>query len=612
MNARGAHVRWVTANRIVFPGSAQPDREALYVHGGEIRSRSSLAVHEAECASLATYFGAFPAAYWAWGTPVRQVRLALRVEGAVDVIVRATDVSGNAATLHRSENVTGEWSQQVAIGLDTGWVWCEFVGRAATSDVRDATWQVPNSSEAKASLTVCITTFNRERDCIRLLERIASDPHVFARIDRVVVADQGSRRLSEAAGFAAAAQGLGARLRVIVQPNLGGSGGFSRGMIEAMGEGSSHALLLDDDVDLEPESVSRLLAFAESSTGPGIVGAHMLSLTEPTRLHSYGERVAKKGFWWGPVDPSLSGIDLAEVSIENEPKLSRRVDVDFNGWWMCLVPIPVVRAIGASLPFFIKWDDAEYGLRAAAQGARTVTLPGAALWHMPWTAKDDGLDWQAYFQLRNRLVTALLHGRRRGGGVLSSSFLQDANHIVCAQYGSAALRNLALRDVLLGPAHLDPVLHAGPARASAVLAREGQILVSAPEVPDSSARPAPIKPRGAVASVTRVLAVARHQLRVTGGGGVEVHLPREGGKWWSLGLLDAAVVDAAAGNGAFVFRRDRKTAARALRRAILLRWQLWWRWPNLARQYRQEMHSSSSSAAWSARFTGRSTGIPRL
>lgn len=37
--------------------------------------------------------------------------------------------------------------------------------------------------------------------------------------------------------------------------------------------------------------------------------------------------------------------------------------------------------------------------------------PGAAIWHMAWSDKDDAIDWQAYFHLRNRLVVAALHSR---------------------------------------------------------------------------------------------------------------------------------------------------------------------------------------------------------
>jgi galactofuranosylgalactofuranosylrhamnosyl-N-acetylglucosaminyl-diphospho-decaprenol beta-1,5/1,6-galactofuranosyltransferase len=73
---------------------------------------------------------------------------------------------------------------------------------------------------------------------------------------------------------------------------------------------------------------------------------------------------------------------------------------------MCLIPTRVIREIGLSLPMFIKWDDADFGLRAGEAGFPTVTLPGVAVWHVPWHEKDDTIDWQAYFHRRNRIVAA--------------------------------------------------------------------------------------------------------------------------------------------------------------------------------------------------------------
>ena len=47
---------------------------------------------------------------------------------------------------------------------------------------------------------------------------------------------------------------------------------------------------------------------------------------------------------------------------------------------MCLIPRIVADTIGQPLPLFIKWDDAEFGLRAGAHGFPTVTMPGIAIW----------------------------------------------------------------------------------------------------------------------------------------------------------------------------------------------------------------------------------------
>src|SRR3712207_7609110 len=58
-----------------------------------------------------------------------------------------------------------------------------------------------------------------------------------------------------------------------------------------------------------------------------------------------------------------------------------RSDVEFGGWWCCLVPLAAVREVGLPLPLFLKWDDVELALRAGAAGFPTVALPGASVWH---------------------------------------------------------------------------------------------------------------------------------------------------------------------------------------------------------------------------------------
>ena len=88
----------------------------------------------------------------------------------------------------------------------------------------------------------------------------------------------------------------------------------------------------------------------------------------------------------------------------------RRVDTEYNGWWACLVPATIIRAIGYPLPLFFQWDDIEFGYRARAHGFPTVALPGAGVWHADFGWKDWD-EWHRYFNMRNGLITAALHSR---------------------------------------------------------------------------------------------------------------------------------------------------------------------------------------------------------
>lgn len=620
MSAGDAGADWRCIHRIVLPGDGIPDGAArLYLRAEgpyTLLDRRTLALEPGSHADFGTYFGAFPSVNWIAEANIDRVRLSVDIDGAARVRISGTDASGRVHQI-LAGTASGQWVADVVLDeRSAGWLW--FAVEAVDHVViRNARWSVPEPSSAPraSSASIAITTFDRNDDCVDLIRRLASDPELQGRIVQVVVADQGTRPIRDHPGFVEASSFWGERLRVIEQDNIGGSGGFSRGMIEALDTSASHVLLLDDDVSLEPESVLRMLSLADHAHDEPLIGAHMLRLTAPTQLHSWGEKIDRRRFWWAPVEPALSGVDVAINTPDRTPAMSARYSVDFNGWWMCLIPTSAIRRVGAALPLFIKWDDAEYALRATGAGHRTVTLPGAAIWHMPWTAKDDGLDWQAYYQLRNRLVAALAHSsQRRGGGLLREMFGLDVNHILCLQYGSASVRQLAVADVLSGPEHLVPSLRTRPFDIRARLRDEGQTL--RPQGSDLRVlrAGAPVAPKGTRSKVGRLLRVLSHQLRTPGHVSrrsvdasetrVEIGAVflREEGKWWSLGLEDRAFLRGAAGTEGFLLRRDRRRAARLLGAAVRSTLLLWWRWPELARRYRDATPGLADPETWEGVF----------
>jgi len=596
MTRSDREMSWTIVQRSKMSGPGPTGAHVLYSRGGEgaAKSRDRIDVPAGAVLSLGTYFGAFPAGVWRRTTGIDAIRLSFALGDAATVRVMGTDGKGRVATLAEYLSDRGEVALDIPLTDDLSWLWLELDGGAHGATIGAVTWSVHGVDAPPGALAVCITTFNREADCVRLLERLSSEPEVLRGIGRVIVVDQGTRPLLEHPGFAAAAERLEGRVNLVRQANLGGSGGFSRGMLLAAAGPEEWALLLDDDVDLEPESILRMIALARCAPEPVIVGAHMLSLLEPTVVHSWGERVDRRRFWWTAVDPDLAPVDLAVSALERTPALSVQHTVDFNGWWMCLIPTETVRQIGASLPYFIKWDDAEYGLRAIAAGVATITLPGAALWHMPWTGKDNTLDWQVYFHLRNRLVTALIHGRGHGAfRVLTSTFAQDVNHLLCLQYGSVRARHLALHDVLKGPSHLPESIANRRSDVLDVLELSGQLTTET--MPATLAETQ--APRRGISGLVRV---ALHQLRSSPreAGVLQTAVPSAEGKWWRLGLLDSAALASADGRAWFVLRRNRRAAFRLLVESIGLHVRLLVRWRRLAGAYRSAAPTLASDQTW--------------
>ena len=649
---------WETVQRVVFPDGRDSSLWPLYVDWGnapssaalsalttdrnevplqaaprEIHqpprafSRRSLTVPAGERLSLASYFNAFPAAYWQHWTDVRTVRLDIETKGVGTVALMRSSARGTFTTIE-SETRDGTFAFEVPLDRfgDGGWLWAEIDATVGEVELVSASWRVPRvDRDRRTKLTVGITTFNMPGECIKQANRFLSEPEVLERVAEIIIADQGTRNVVDTAGYEQVQEALGSKLRVIRQPNLGGSGGFSRGMFEMLrNPESDYVLLLDDDAEVEPEGVLRAISFADRALRPTIVGGHMLNLNERTILHSMGEKVNPYKFWWESVDEELSEIDLAQRTIRTDPSMNRRVDVNYNGWWMCLIPKVVVEKIGLSLPFFIKWDDAEYGLRAMEHGFPTVSLPGAAVWHVPWTEKDDGLDWQAYFHQRNRWVAALLHSPYpRGGTFPKTSLATDTKHLLSLQYYPERLRLMGLEDVLQGPRHLHPSLleRAAKGRALAADFDDAQLIKDSAEFPQVKRRKplrqgkSPSKPDNVVEFGLKAFTGALRQLRATDDlsqDHPQAVVTNAGARWWRLSNLDSALVSNAAGSGAWFYHRNPQLFRKYSTRSAALHAELIRNWDRLAREYRAALGEVTSPSSWEAAFKSSDSDTSRV
>ncbi|HET9118784.1 MAG TPA: glycosyltransferase, partial [Pseudonocardiaceae bacterium] len=466
----GAVERLRVLHRVVMPRAEDPpevrplyldEPETLHGRTAEIESRSSVTLPPGRQLSFATYFNAFPASYWKRWTRVEEVVLRVTARGTGRVDLYRSKANGDLVHLEGRQLDTGdgdvelEFRESLAPFEDGGWVWFDVATGRDPLTIADGAWIIDEPLPVRA-LAVAITTFNRPADCVTALAALAEDPAVLDVVSKVFVVDQGNVKVQDHQNFSQVAARLDDRLVVINQENLGGSGGFTRGMLEALRTADiEHVLLMDDDVRLEPESVLRAHAFASATSAPVIVGAQMLNLQLPSQLHAMGEIVDLQTSFWRPAPGSVSAHDFAKLTLRQQPMLHARIHSTYNAWWMCLFPREVLERTGLPLPLFIKWDDAEHGLRAGKCGFPTVTLPGCAIWHMPWTDKDDTTDWTAYFHLRNRLITMAVHSPYNiRPAILHEGFRTTFRHLMAMEYSTVVLRHKAIEDFLAGPEQL--------------------------------------------------------------------------------------------------------------------------------------------------------------
>lgn len=442
--------------RTLFSGPRKWVNDDLYsriVRGVVRRTRAELHLDAGAVVDTNTYFGRFEASYWQRWTSVAEltVRVAVESAGQLDVLVRASDIGSHVRTtdvVHHHGDGMAVLHVPVDTYTDGGAMWLEFHAVDAPATVSEVTWGTTTTSPARrASVAIC--TFNRADDCAATVDSLASDPLVADLIDDLYVTDQGTDLVETREAFQHAAREFGDRLHYLRQPNLGGAGGFSRGMFEATAPGAPgpvDVLLMDDDVRVEPETVLRLFAFAAVTREPMLVGAQMLYLFNPDYLLVSAERTQ--------LDQLKGGLDADEFALRDQSvvdnRQERRIDAEYNAWWSCLVPGEAVEKVGLPMPYFFQWDDIEYGLRCRQAGMPTCTLQGAAVWHADFYWKD-GDDFGQFFSQRNSLVTAAIRQGIDPRGMAKNLGRSVLRAMVGMQYGLAATRMRGIEAFLDGP-----------------------------------------------------------------------------------------------------------------------------------------------------------------
>ncbi|WP_027942474.1 glycosyltransferase [Amycolatopsis taiwanensis] len=562
----------LTAQRGLFSGPSPVVPKDLYAEvrsGLAARSRDSVVLEPATTVSGNTYFGRFPASYWQRWTTAREVRVEAVVTGAGLLAVRASDIEGEPRTVAAQEISDAELTV-VAFDLkidkffDGGALWLDLETEAGQRlTVERVRWTVePPERIRPTAVTIC--TMNRADDCLSNLRALADDLASLDTLDAIYVADQGTDRVDSRDGFAQVAKDLGDKLRYLNQPNLGGAGGFTRGLYEVAGHTETeHAnvLFMDDDVLLEPDLIIRMTAFSNRTANPIIVGGQMLNLLHPHQLHVGAEYARLNTLEPGlPVEHSLTTADLLGVDEETgKPnRQERRLDAGYNGWWSCLIPYEVVKAVGYPLPFFFQWDDAEYSYRARAHGFPTVTLPGAGVWHADFFWKDWD-EWHRYFNLRNSIITAALHSDFNLNLLCRVLTAQLVRYLLGMQYGLSHTLIKAIEDFLQGPEILRDGGVSAMKEIRELRARYPEtIRHDATNVPGIASNDIGIINTAPRPTLQRLTLVKRVIDRLRGRSKFSLGaIPLDEAHWWHVGLFETAVITDASQEGVRVRKYDR-------------------------------------------------------
>jgi hypothetical protein len=316
-------------------------------------------------------------------------------------------------------------------------------GAATLSAARYVTAQAPVRD---VRLGIVITHFNRQAQVRPAIERIGTTilerPDLRGKVTLTVV--DNSRNLEVP---------LAPAVAVLPNRNLGGTGGFVRGLLDLVdGGGHTHALFMDDDASCEPESIARTHALLGHAHSPRMaVAGALLSEAEPWFMLEKGARFD------GRCRPLLAGADMRQAKnlLWSERGIERP---DYGGWWFFAFALVDVRHW--PFPFFVRGDDVLFSL---SNRFDVVTANGIASYGEDFRAKHGPMT--AYLDARYHMLHALIDAKGGARALLRAFRRLFLRPLLSYHYTSARAVALAMRHLAEGPSFFAENLDLAEVRA---------------------------------------------------------------------------------------------------------------------------------------------------
>ncbi|NBE06432.1 glycosyltransferase [Paragemmobacter ruber] len=301
-----------------------------------------------------------------------------------------------------------------------------------------ASWITRQPPRRLPRIALSITTFRREAAVRRTVERfddfMARSP--LAGYLHLIVVDNG-----QSAGIAPRPH-----VTPIANENLGGSGGFARGLTEAEARGFTHCIFMDDDASITLGAVERVWAFLAYALDEGTAVSGGLAMAN--HRWSIWENGATFDRRCRPQWLGTDMRDFGQITHMEIATTRRSPDNFYGGWWFFAFPIAGLRY--RPFPFFVRGDDVSFSI---ANGFDIVTLPGVICFQDEDFADKESLQ-TLYLDLRSHLVHHLALpgldiGRKATVGIAFDFFMRS---LLQCHYETLEALNLAVEDVMQGPA----------------------------------------------------------------------------------------------------------------------------------------------------------------
>ncbi|MDV2991455.1 MAG: hypothetical protein N4J56_001109 [Chroococcidiopsis sp. SAG 2025] len=325
-----------------------------------------------------------------------------------------------------------------------GRIYFELECLSQVGKFRESFLATPQLPEREVSLAVVACTFQKEAFIKRTIKAILQDKLLQSKSIEILIVDN--------AGTLSRSEFSDRRTKLISHRNVGGSGGFTRGIVEALSSNrSSHILLLDDDIELESEAIYRAITLNEYAKNDLVIAGSMLDLSQKHQLYEAGALYNK-----APRNREFQAFNIVRLhhhlDLQNVSNLNLLVEaeaIDSAGFYFLSVPRKIFESVGLLLPLFLKVDDTEFCLRIQARYGNDVIVafPGIAVWHEPFFAKSS--IWN-YYYYRNDLIVQALHGTLRYTDAIAHFTKAIVSSLLVFDYKNARMLIQAFEDYLQG------------------------------------------------------------------------------------------------------------------------------------------------------------------
>ncbi len=394
-----------------------------------------------------TYFNALSLEKWKTYTTVKDIQLHLSCVSPVHIEVH--DESGILSSM----DIGMPQAESVDIPVEYGetsrfiYIVVRNIDDSSVMPIKSGYFYTKDAPEQEVSLALDICTYKREAFVYHNISVLKdailtnSESPLFDKV-HIFISDNGqsldAAKLEEE------------HIHVYPNMNAGGTGGFTRGILEIQKKKEelhlTHMIFMDDDIVLNPDAIVRtygLLSFARDQYKQSSVAGAMLRLDRRYTLHEVAAN-------WDGGDPIVTNQGMDLRTFDHVMKNEELLQGDYAAWWYACYPLSVVREDNMPIPFFLHMDDVEYGLR---NRNGIMKLNGINVWHSVFENKRASS--LSYYDIRNIMLTNAVYFRDGNLRFMKKYiFKRFMANTLRFRYKDVNMTYMAVKDFCRGPEYL--------------------------------------------------------------------------------------------------------------------------------------------------------------